>query len=962
MPHSKPTSLDFSAAVSSPELLAPAGTLSALLAAVQNGADAVYMGASRFSARAFAGNFSDYELAAGIDYAHAFGKKVYVTLNTLYHDDELDDVLSLFDDLYKIGVDGVIVQDLGLLSLLSEKYPDFAVHASTQMTVHNSYHAEFLKKKGVVRIVPARENSVPELKAIKQTGVEVETFIHGALCICYSGQCLFSSLVGSRSGNRGKCAQPCRKKYTLMVGARPVSTVGQYLLSPKDLNSSENLRKLMDAGVDSFKIEGRMKKPEYVAGVVSVYRALINRILIQKATAAGSDSSAPELMVSDASVSGLPTLSEKEKLKKLFNRDFTSGYFDSNPENALMSRKLPYNKGILIGKIVRTDDKSRKIQVLLTSELSAHDGISIGNLEAEVRSTKDPRQGFPINKMYIGRSICSKASAGDTVEIPLPHFSDNPMPIPNVGDSVYKTFDFELQKELSKTFPNLDETEGAAEEIAALRQMLEETYAADFLNVSENRLSSADTFPIAELIEKLSPSESLQVTVSQACSVSVGLPISITATDADGCSVIVCSEYIVESALKNPFTKAQAADLLSKLGNTIYQVGSVDVSVSGDCFVPVGEFKNTRNKALQALLTKRIEKSRRFPIADAVPLKCGAFCSDSENEAAAFSSHSGFSPISEALVSVSVYSAPQLKAALDAGADRIYLGGDIFKNPLAGETYGLAVNEFTSIAADLSAADKEKIFFKTPFVTKENDFLSLKNDLEALSSLGLFGIASSNLGVFEFLKTDDVFFDKFRIAADSAFNIFNAAAAEMILSDGAESILLSQEMSISDISKLAQKLSVKIQNPPLECLVHGRQRLMITEHPLLESLLESPGLILESSKNPSSLSSSAPSFSLSDFMLKDAKNYSFPILTDTNRRNHIFNSKELNAFGLIPRLLAAGVSIFRIEGLGYSADEIFDLTARYKEEVKQTAAGKVKSNGASDGAQFTNGSFLRGVE
>jgi len=174
------------------------------------------------------------------------------------------------------------------------------------------------------------------------------------------------------------------------------------------------------------------------------------------------------------------------------------------------------------------------------------------------------------------------------------------------------------------------------------------------------------------------------VTVSQACSVSVGLPISITATDADGCSVTVCSEYIVESALKNPFTKAQAADLLSKLGNTIYQVGSVDVSVSGDCFVPVGEFKNTRNKALQALLTKRIEKSRRFPIADAVPLKCGAFCSDSENEAAAFSSHSGFSPISEALVSVSVYSAPQLKAALDAGADRIYLGGDIFKNPLGG--------------------------------------------------------------------------------------------------------------------------------------------------------------------------------------------------------------------------------------------------------------------------------------
>ena len=946
MPDSKPTPSVFSDsdAVSSPELLAPAGTLTALLAAIQNGADAVYMGASRFSARAFAGNFSDYELAAGIDYAHAFGKKVYVTLNTLYHDDELDDVMSLFDDLYKIGVDSIIVQDLGLLSLLSEKYPDFAVHASTQMTVHNSYHAEFLKKKGVVRIVPARENSVPELKAIKKTGVEVETFIHGALCICYSGQCLFSSLVGSRSGNRGKCAQPCRKKYTLMVDGRAVSTVGQYLLSPKDLNSSENIQKLMDIGVDSFKIEGRMKKPEYVAGVVSVYRALIDRSLKQNQNQTKNKNS-------------LPTLSEKEKLKKLFNRDFTSGYFESNPGNTLMSRKLPYNKGILIGKIIHADDRNRKIHVQLTSELSAHDGISIGNLEAEIRSTRDPRQGFPINKMYVGRSICSKASAGDTVEIPLPHFSDNPMPTPNVGDSVYKTFDFELQKELSKTFPNLDETESVGEEIAAIRQTLEETYAADFLSsVSEDRSSSADTFPIAELIEKLSPPESIQISVSLNCVVSVGLPISVTATDADGRSITVCSEYIVEQAQKNPFTKTQATDLLLKLGNTIYQVNSVDVSVSGECFVPVGEFKNARNKALQALLTKRVEKNRRVSVSDAaVSVKCD-FDSDS-NE-------SKISSISKALVSGSVYSASQLKAALDAGADRIYVGGNVFKNPLTGETYGLSVKELEPALSDLSSADKEKIFFKTPFVTKENDFDSLKSDLEKLMRLGLSGIAVSNLGVFEFLKTDKVFSSHFRITADSAFNIFNSEAAEMILNDGAESVLLSQEMSISDISKLAQKLSEKTQFQlpefPLECLVHGRQRLMVTEHPLLESLLETSGLVLEKSTNHESSASS--SFSLSDFVLKDAKNYSFPILTDTNQRNHVFNSKELNAFSLLPKLLEAGVSVFRIDGIGHSADEIYELTVQYKEGLKQADAGIFKSNEASDGSQFTNGNLIRGVE
>ena len=255
----------------SPELLAPAGTIVSLLTAVSNGAEAVYMGASRFGARAYAGNFSDYELAAGIDYAHAFGKKVYVTLNTLYKDEELPFVLELFDALYRHGVDSIIVQDLGLLYRINEKYPDFAVHASTQMTVHNSYHASFLQKRGVSRVVPARENSIPELIEIKKTGMDVEIFIHGALCICYSGQCFFSSFVGSRSGNRGKCAQPCRKRYKLLRNGQTLKTDGQYLLSPRDLNASTNIEKLIAAGMDSFKIEGRMKKPEYVAGVVSVY-------------------------------------------------------------------------------------------------------------------------------------------------------------------------------------------------------------------------------------------------------------------------------------------------------------------------------------------------------------------------------------------------------------------------------------------------------------------------------------------------------------------------------------------------------------------------------------------------------------------------------------------------------------------------------------------------------------------
>ena len=942
-------SIDFADSVeSAPELLAPAGTLSSLLAAVQNGADAVYMGASRFSARAFAGNFSDYELAAGIDYAHAFGKKVYVTLNTLYRDDELNDVTALFDELYQLGVDSVIVQDLGLLALLSEKYPNFAFHASTQMTVHNSYHALFLKKRGIVRIVPARENSIPELKAIKTTGVEVETFIHGALCICYSGQCLFSSLVGSRSGNRGKCAQPCRKKYTLLAAGKPVSTVGQYLLSPKDLNSSENIEKLMDAGVDSFKIEGRMKKPEYVAGVVSVYRNIIDRILNKKNKA--------EHEKSDSASSAFPTLAEKEKLKKLFNRDFTSGYFIKNPENDLMSRKLPYNKGILIGKIIKVDSNKRQIHVLLTSELSAHDGISIGDLEKEMRSTKDPRQGFPIHKMYVGRSICSKAFSGDTVEIPLPSSSDyESMRLPNSSDLVYKTFDFELQKELSKTFPALDsfddceesgnengEKSNTVSEAASIQKTLKETYnSINFSETASASFLSSDSFPIAEIVEMLSPQDSIKISVSFDCILEVGKPISIIATDENGQSVSVLSEYIIESAQKNPFSKNQASDLLLKLGNTIYQVDLINVSVIGDCFIPVGEFKNIRNKALQALLTTRIENCRRPK-------------SETEYDSP-ISPQPFFLPTP--LVSVSVYAESELKAALEAGADRIYIGGDIFKNPITEEEYGITVSDLENIVSNLSDSDKSKIFFKTPFVTKENDFDSLGNTFEILKQIGISGISASNIGVYEFLKSDESFSSWFRIAADSAFNVFNSVAANLIFEAGAESVILSQEMSITDISKLAQNLanSKETEIQPLECLVHGRQRLMVTEHPLLESLLKSAGTSFSSS-------SKSLSDSFFEFVLKDAKNYSFPILTDVKRRNYVYNSKELNAYGLLPKLRTAGISIFKIDGIGHSDSEIFTLVSQYKNGLALIDSGNFKSDVSMDGSDFTNGSFLRGVE
>ncbi len=251
------------------ELLAPAQDLECFKAAIHAGADAVYAGGAKFGARAYAKNFSTDELLYAIDYAHLYGRKLYLTANTVIKNEETESLYDQILPLYERGIDGVIVQDMGVIKLLHKWFPDLVLHASTQMSVTGKEGAMLLKDIGIKRIVPARELSLEELEVIhRETGMELECFIHGALCYSYSGKCLFSSIVGGRSGNRGRCAQPCRLPYN-----------GSYILSARDIMTLELLPKLIDAGITSFKIEGRMKPKEYVAPVTGIYRKYIDKII-----------------------------------------------------------------------------------------------------------------------------------------------------------------------------------------------------------------------------------------------------------------------------------------------------------------------------------------------------------------------------------------------------------------------------------------------------------------------------------------------------------------------------------------------------------------------------------------------------------------------------------------------------------------------------------------------------------
>lgn len=263
------------------ELLAPAGNYESFIAAINAGADAVYLAGNQFGARAYADNFSDEEVCQAIRYAHLFHKKVYLTVNTLLKENELEKLYAYIDPFYLCGLDGVIVQDLGAFFHMKHHFPELELHASTQMTLTGSYGAKRLKEMGASRIVPARELSLEEILEIKKNvDIEIEAFVHGAECYCYSGACLFSSILGGRSGNRGRCAQPCRLPYKVLTHTHKIITKEeQYILSLKDMCTLSLIPELIDAGIDSFKIEGRMKKPEYVAGVTAIYRKYIDKYI-----------------------------------------------------------------------------------------------------------------------------------------------------------------------------------------------------------------------------------------------------------------------------------------------------------------------------------------------------------------------------------------------------------------------------------------------------------------------------------------------------------------------------------------------------------------------------------------------------------------------------------------------------------------------------------------------------------
>lgn len=510
------------------ELLAPAGNMEALRAAVESGADAVYLSGKMFGARAYAGNFDKKELKEAVKFAHLRNVKIHVTVNTLVDNAEIPELVDYLRCLYEAGADAVLVQDLGAARIAHEVVPDLPLHASTQMTVNNLAGVLSLQELGFSRVVLAREVTLKDIRHIcRSCNVEIEVFAHGALCICYSGQCLMSSMIGGRSGNRGRCAQPCRLPYSLVdkSGQNILKDAGQYLLSPRDMNTIDLIPDLIEAGVSSLKLEGRMKKPEYVAVVVNSYRQKIDAYYHKTDL----------------------TEDVKKNLAQIFNRDFTTAYLEKRQGRFMMSDKRPNNRGRLIGRVVRYDDKMNYAVIKLTEKVSVGDTIDFWVKVGGRISTN-------VSAIFVKNKKTAEAAAGMEAIIPVPGRV-------HTHDRVFKVFDIKLMQNAKSFFSS---------------------------NTPVRRIS-LDIKATAKL----------------------GEPFRLEAVDDDGFSSNVVSDFIVENALKRATDAQAVEKQMNRLGATIYELRRLDCVIDDNVIVPMSVMNDTRRILVERLINLRLKKYDR---------------------------------------------------------------------------------------------------------------------------------------------------------------------------------------------------------------------------------------------------------------------------------------------------------------------------------------------------------------
>ncbi|HEX2945094.1 MAG TPA: U32 family peptidase [Clostridia bacterium] len=924
------------------ELLAPAGNRDALHAAVENGADAVYLGGRSFNARENADNFDAEMLREELLYAHARGVSLYLTLNTLVSDDEIKQAVEFAAEARYAGIDGIIVQDLGLAAALRKVMPDVPLHGSTQMTVYDLAGVRTLEDMGFSRAVLARELPLKEISDIAHnTKLEIEVFVHGALCVCYSGQCLMSSMIGGRSGNRGKCAQPCRLPYQLaaLPGSRPgggrsggdssgegssggtrineyrnrtLTERSGYLMSPKDMCTLEFMADIADSGIRSLKIEGRMKSPEYVATVVRLYRKYLDLAIGHKGAGNGP----------------LPGVEENDRhdILQIYNRGgFSTGYMMGKTGADMMSYEKPNNSGIYLGKVQAYDSRTKTVTIRLEWDLHMGDGVEIWT-----GGTDSP--GGTITSITLGKQNAKMAKKGDLAVIG--EFKGRIAP----GFGVYKTLDITLNKQARETFSG-------------------------------------------KLVKR--------VKIAGEAVLQHGRPLILRVWDSGRHSATAKGTMNPEEALNKPLSEERLREQLYRTGSTPFVFTELKIEIASGLTIPVSEINEVRRQALVELYKIRAE---RYPDRRSLESVNQAIDSDGAARPAGCVGcslphitqvRSGQISVGRPALSLYFYKWDKELEYSSLGADRVYLPFNSIGKP-----------GFQNTAKALQAAGTE-VFAWLPAITRGNYDKLIERFLSRITGGGHEGGRYSDDGYEDERNPDDGYEDErnpddapeagvgigpksliegvlcgnigtirkfvpsgLRLAGDISLNIFNTDSFTEAAKYGLDSIALSAELTLQQATCIGRALAaVSADNGRhivAEAAVYGRIPLMISEY--------CPVGCIEGGYTAGRGCSGA--CSKEGYSLRDRKGSEFPVLCDrTDCRSIILNSDVLFVPDIVNNLTDSGVGMLRLYIWDEGPERIKELIRLYRaarQEAEDRQAGKRVAN-MQPGPGYTKGHYFRGV-
>ncbi len=892
-----------------PELLAPAGDWDCARAAVENGADAIYFGLEKFNARMRAGNFTGADLPKLMEFLHRRGVYGYVTLNTLVFENELADAEQYLRTMISAGVDAVIVQDAGICRLIRRLSPDFPIHASTQMTISSAAGVEFARELGCCLVVLARECSIKEIEKIQQkqdvpfgvppsggstvkppeggtpNPLPLEVFMHGALCIAYSGQCLTSEALGGRSANRGECAQACRMPYELISDGKLVPLGDwKYLLSPQDLAGLEVLPELIRAGVASLKIEGRLKSPEYVANITRIYRQALDRFRSSRHEEAQTS------LAEDKNEPLHVGCYDRYEMEMAFSRGLHTGWFGGTNNQQLVHARFGKKRGVYLGEVARVLRDG--VTIRLEGPLKPGDGV--------VFDAGKPEENEEGGRVYeikpVGRAsslspsgkCSSEVRKNETGKMPVPRgevmlafgHGDIDFSRVHVGDKLWKTSDPELDRRLRQSF------EGEAPKFQ--RPIEIEAHGVE------------------------------------------GKPLTLIAHDEFGNVAKVESSMPLAKAEKQPFTTERLRKQLGRLGGTPFKLGGLKNNLAGEVLLPVSELNRLRREIVVELERLRIQPKRwtlnTVGGTGVAPVVSGVAPETGKRVPAASSPHchlqstshdeirrdAEFNPrdAGSTLIAL-VRNLPQLEAALKCGVTTIYCE---FEDP---KKYREAVTAFRTTRGCESATrnPQSAIFVAPPRIFKPGEEWTL----EQVRSCNADGYLVRN---YDHLK----FFARDRRIGDYSLNVANRLAADYFKNKfDLERVTTSYDLNFQQLEALL------LAAPPewFEVTIHQHMPMFHMEHCVFCAFL-SNGTDFRNCGRPCDVH---------DVRLRDRVGAEHPLKADVGCRNTVFNSLAQTGAEYVSRMMELGVRHFRVEFLNETPEQVTQTISKYRRLLRGEITG-----------------------